>query len=96
MGFYLSEHTTTITNEKNKSNVVRLPRPQMSDEEIYDTLAHAIIKNIPISIQLNERPFDSSNFTDDLIGRIRGYSEDMLFLDHSSLPIHLIRHITLL
>lgn len=95
MGFYLSEHTSTQQEETKQKNITYLPKRQMSEEEIFNMLGHAILKNFQVSIQLNERSFDSNSFLENITGHINGYSEDLLFLGDASLPIESIRHVSI-
>ncbi len=95
MGFYLSEHTSTQQEETKQKNITYLPKRQMSEEEVFNILGHAILKNLCVSVQLNERHFNTQSFSKDITGNVRGYSEYLLFLEGSSLPIESIRHVSI-
>lgn len=96
MGFYLSEHTSTQQEETKQKNITYLPKRQMSEEEVFNILGHAILKNLCVSVQLNERHFDTQSFSEDITGHIKGYSEQFLFLDNHSILIESIRNISVL
>jgi len=92
-GFFLSEHTENLTNERIHSTETILAKEQMSEELIFETIDFAIYKQKKISIQLNIRDIEG-NFLEDITGMIKGYDEANIYLDTVKVPLNQIRHIT--
>lgn len=95
MGFFLSDHTSRLHEETAKDYRVVDGRGSMSYEEINDVLNVAILKNKSVSIQINTRDNETRNFNDDIIGKLKGYTNEELFLDDIAIPMTLIRNVKL-
>lgn len=91
-GFYLSEHTNKLDYSEIERNRFFEGRVQMSEELIFQIIDFAIFKNKKLSIQLNVKDIEGS-FFDDVIGKVRGYDENEIFLDDIKIPISQIRNI---
>lgn len=95
MGFFLSEHTSTIQRENEEYLKYNEGKEEMDLSDIKSTLNVAILKNYPVSIQLNLRMMGGHGFIDDIKGFIEGYEHDAVLVDDTKIYIDMIRHVEL-
>lgn len=80
-GFYLSDHTAALKKQAKKSSHQNNLRPQQELTEITKFLMQSYTYNQIVKVQLNV--FDLNNHVkDDLTGEIKGYDEDLFYLDN--------------
>lgn len=92
-GFFLSEHTADLNKEQKETNKVIAAKEQMSEELIFEIIDFAIFKNKKIAVQLNIKDIEG-NFMDDVVGFIKGYDEDEIYLSEDmTVPLSQIRHV---
>lgn len=91
-GFYLSEHSSTLS----KTDIERLTsyagRDEQSEELIFEIIDNSILRTVKLSIQLNIKDVEGS-FLPSIEGFVTGYDEDDLFLDDVRVPISYIRSV---
>ncbi|KRK94124.1 hypothetical protein [Companilactobacillus futsaii] len=80
-GFYLSDHTAALKKQAKKASHQNDLRPQQGLTEITKFLMQSYTYNQIVQIQLNV--FDlNDHVKDDLTGEIKGYDEDLFYLDN--------------
>ena len=96
LGFYLSEHTREIHHASEQSNEIYTGKPMMSYEDIFSVINESILKDQPVMIQPNLANIENGSFTDELCGKIEGYTETSLYINQLPIDLSLIRHIELI
>ncbi|MGM0217869.1 hypothetical protein [Enterococcus sp. AZ126] len=89
-GFYLSEHTAIIEQEKKRQPAEK--KIQMSWTEIDEVLAQAFQSQAEVRIQKEELDCDG-NYGADVIGRIQGHDALGIYVDGHKIGYDEIRHI---
>lgn len=91
-GFYLSEHTDTLHNEKKAEANRPVQKIQMDVDEIGEVLSEAVLKSRKIVIQIEER--DSNGYyRPDIIGMIQGSDELGIYVSGTKVGYDEIRHV---
>ena len=93
-GFFLSEHTAEIekfTKEEYKFNEAK---ELMSEQEVSRIIEQALLRKLPVRVQINAVDLNGS-YADDVVGHIRGYSEDGIHIGAEIVPFESIRNIKL-
>ncbi|MGF2054296.1 hypothetical protein [Vagococcus fluvialis] len=93
-GFMLSEHNAQIANDDAERYLVIPGKEEMSQEHIYEVFETAIRNSQQVAIQINTRT-PGGNFMPDIVGFVKGYDEDYIYIDDTPVNINLIRHIEL-
>lgn len=93
-GFYLSEHTSQLAQEKKAKTLIWPQKPVMSPAEINQVLTTALKKNQPITLQKEELDQEGHYFPD-ITGLIQAYDELGLFVAGEKIHYDEIRHVTL-
>ncbi|OJG75718.1 hypothetical protein RV12_GL000057 [Enterococcus quebecensis] len=91
-GFYLSEHTAIIEQEKKRQPPEK--KRQMSWAEIDEVLAQAFQNQVEVIIQKEELDGEG-NYGADIIGRIQGHDELGIYVDSQKVGYDEIRHVHL-
>lgn len=95
-GFYLSDHTSAL-NAEHETNYKVLQReilPQMTVKEITEVINKAIVKDKTVKIQTNKCD-SNSIFEAPIVGKIKGYIENDLYIDDYTVEISVIRHVSI-
>lgn len=100
IGFYLSDHTALLNKDNQQRYKENPQKPQLPLEEISSLLQQSYTMNKRIALQLEELD-NERNYYDDLVGRVIGQKEQMIYLatDEQAiihLEIERIRHAKLL
>lgn len=100
IGFYLSDHTALLNKDNQQRYKENPQKPQLPLEEISSLLQQSYTMNKRIALQLEELD-NERNYYDDLVGRVIGQKEQMIYLatDEQAiihLEIEQIRHAKLL
>lgn len=91
-GFYLSEHTDTLHNEKTAEANRPVQKMQMDVDEIGEILSEAVLKSRKIVIQIEER--DSNGYYQpDIIGIIQGSDELGIYVGSTKVGYDEIRNV---
>lgn len=91
-GFYLSEHTDTLYNEKTAEANRPVQKMQMDVDEIGEILSEAVLKSRKIVIQIEER--DSNGYyRPDIIGIIQGSDELGIYVGSTKVGYDEIRNV---
>lgn len=91
-GFYLSEHTDTLHNEKTAEANRPVQKMQMDVDEIGEILSEAVLKSRKIVIQIEER--DSNGYyRPDIIGMIQGSDELGIYVGGTKVGYDEIRNV---
>ncbi|OJG28031.1 hypothetical protein RU98_GL002240 [Enterococcus caccae] len=91
-GFYLSEHTAIIEQEKKRQPAEK--KIQMSWTEIDEVLAQAFQNQVEVRIQKEELDCEG-HYGADIIGRIQGHDELGIFVGGHKIGYDEIRHVQL-
>ncbi|QLL40329.1 hypothetical protein FEM49_03303 (plasmid) [Lactiplantibacillus plantarum] len=93
-GFYLSDHTAALNQQKQQLNEVYVPRPQQSLAEITQLLADAYQRQQPVIIQL--KTVDQNNrHWPDITTLIHGYNANDIVVDADRfIPLPEIRNVS--
>ncbi|WP_086313661.1 hypothetical protein A5821_001191 [Enterococcus sp. 7F3_DIV0205] len=91
-GFYLSEHTAIIEQEKKRQPAEK--KSQMSWLEIDEVLALAFQNQVEVNIQKEELDSEG-NYGADIIGKIQGHDELGIYVDGHKIGYDEIRHVQL-
>jgi hypothetical protein len=94
MGFYLSEHTSTIEKEKTERSFVWSQKPQMTTEEIRSLLEQARLTGRTVIVQLEEMNQEGL-YPPDVSGPILGYDELGIFIGNQKVHYDEIRHVAI-
>ncbi|MCT3399191.1 hypothetical protein [Lentilactobacillus hilgardii] len=92
-GFYLSDHTAALNQQKQQLNAVYVPRPQQSLATITEVLADAYQHQQPVTIQL--KMVDQNNrHLPDITTLIHGYNANDIVVDADRfIPLQEIRNV---
>ncbi|MCD5186735.1 hypothetical protein IV471_15985 [Enterococcus gallinarum] len=91
IGFFLSEHTTSVNKVEEERAYTYPPKPEMEIEEIGEFLQEALLKNKKIAVQLNYTQNDK--FMPDIVGRLSGHNEIGIYVDSTLVEYEEIRNI---
>lgn len=94
MGFYLSEHTSALSIDKNSRNNFIAAKPKMEEIEIHEILEEAFHKNLVVAVQIDEKN-ENNSFGEDITGKLSGFDEQNIYIGKTPISYDLIRHITL-
>lgn len=94
MGFYLSEHTSTIEKEKKERRFVWPQKPQMTIKEISALLEQARLTGRAVIIQLEEMNLEGL-YPPDVSGPILGYDELGIYIGKQKVHYDEIRHVAI-
>lgn len=100
VGFYLSDHTAVLKQAAQKRHQVNLAKKEQSLAEISRLLQQAFLQKKRVSIQLNLLDSES-NFMNDLVGKIIGQKDGVIYLAEEEqgilqVEIDQLRHVELL
>lgn len=100
VGFYLSDHTAVLKQAAQKRHQVNLAKKEQSLAEISRFLQQAFLQKKRVSIQLNLLDSES-NFMNDLVGKIIGQKDGVIYLAEEEqgilqVEIDQLRHVELL
>ncbi|MGY3703983.1 hypothetical protein BW731_01995 [Vagococcus martis] len=95
LGFYLSEHTRELHHMDEKHSTYHVGKSMMDFEEILSVINESILKQVPVRIQPNIANSDNGSFSNELLGKIQGYTETTIYIDELPIELSLIRHIEL-
>lgn len=93
-GFYLSEHTAEISEEKKQRSRINVQKERMTTEEIDQVLSAARLKTEMIRIQ-KEIVDQDNNYLDDVVGFISGYDERGIYLGFEKIDFDEIRNVSI-
>lgn len=91
-GFYLSEHTAIIEQEKKRQPAEK--KAQMSWIEIDEVLAQAFHNQLEVRIQKEELDCEG-NYGEDITGMIQGHDELGIYVADQKIGYDEIRHVQL-
>lgn len=91
LGFFLSEHTSALTQEARRRHFIVKPKREMDEQEIDEVITNARLNNQRISIQTNEVVNDK--YLPDIKGFINGYDNIGIFVDAEFVEYENIRHV---
>ncbi|MBP8751235.1 MAG: hypothetical protein L0G21_10030 [Lactococcus raffinolactis] len=91
-GFYLSEHTNTLSNQTVAEKNCPQQKMQMDVDEIGTILSEAQLKNKQVAIQIEERDVNGY-YKADTVGFIKGYDELGIFVGGTKIGYDEIRHV---
>lgn len=95
-GFYLSDHTSALNAEHATKDKIlqREILPQMTIKEITEVINKSIVKNKVVKIQTNKCDGDGI-YDPPIIGKIKGYMENDLYIDDYTVEISVIRYVSI-
>ena len=73
-GFYLSEHTDTLQDQKKTESNRPVQKMQMDVDEIGQILSEAVLRNKKVAVQIEERDLNG-NYKKDVVGFVQGSDE---------------------
>lgn len=92
MGFYLSEHTAQMDRNFLKSDSDEIEeKSEMSEQEVSLVIEKALIKDKSVTVQTNQ--LVDYHYSPDILGKIRGYNEEGLFIEKNFVAYDKIKHI---
>ncbi|MGX7162280.1 hypothetical protein [Enterococcus massiliensis] len=91
-GFYLSEHTNQLAQEKKERSFIWPAKEVMTKNEIDHVLYEARLKGRMIAIQ-KEEINEEGLYSADIIGKIQGYDELGIYLADQKIDYDEIRHV---
>lgn len=91
-GFYLSEHTDTLSNQSIAEKNSPIQKMQMDVDEIGQVLSEAQLKNKQITVQIEERDLNG-NYKTDTIGFIKGFDDLGIYVGSTKIGYDEIRHV---
>lgn len=91
-GFHLSDHTAALKKQA-KQEAQRYPaKPHQSLAEISRRLNQAFANHLTVSIQMGTRDANGQ-YQPDLVGKVRGYQDELIYLDQHEVVMENIRHV---
>lgn len=91
LGFFLSDHTSQINNER-KAREYRIPqKPKMTLEEIDRVLYYAKLKNLPVAIQKDEMSLEGF-YDNDIVGKLKGFDDLGIYVGQEKIDYDNIRN----
>ncbi|WP_291293649.1 hypothetical protein [Enterococcus sp.] len=90
MGFFLSEHTTSV-NKVVEERAYSSPKPEMDVDETGCGLHEALLKNNKIAVQLNYTKNDK--FMPDITSHLSGHDEIGIYIDSTFIECEEIRNV---
>ena len=91
-GFFLSEHTKQLSEEKTEANFIVPEKELMTSDEIDRTLYEARLKDRSIAIQKEEVDAEGHYFPD-IVGKIQGYDELGIYIANQKVDYDEIRNV---
>ncbi|RVU70396.1 MULTISPECIES: hypothetical protein [Lactobacillus] len=92
-GFFLSDHTLKINQDKAKRATVYPKKKEMSETEVSELLLKAFSDHYPVSIQLKNLDEDGS-FAEDIKGFVEGYTDkNIVVVSEASVNLDEINHV---
>lgn len=91
-GFYLSEHTDTLQDQKKTESNRPVQKMQMDVDEIGQILSEAVLRNKKVAVQIEERDLNG-NYKKDVVGFVQGSDELGIYIDNTKVGYDEIRHI---
>lgn len=91
IGFFLSEHTTSVNKVEEERAYTYPPKPEMEIEEIGEFLQEVLLKNKKIAVQLNYTQNDK--FMPDIVGHLSGHNEIGIYVDSTLVEYEEIRNV---
>lgn len=93
-GFFLSEHTATLSSDHTTRHTSIKGLPQLTEQEIQDVIEEALLKDRAVSIQLDETDLEG-NFRPNVTGKLIGYDDVALYVGTTAIPYDTVRWIGL-
>lgn len=90
-GFFLSEHTATIAQQRKQSAIVIKPKEKLTEEEIGSILSEAVVKSKRVAVQLDKVVDDS--YLPDIAGMVSGYDETGIYVGGERINFDEIRNV---
>ena len=90
-GFFISEHTAMLKEERRKEAIVIEPKEKLTEEEIGAVLSEAIVKNKRVAVQLDNIVDDS--YLPDICGMVKGYDESAIYIGSERIKLEEIRNV---
>lgn len=90
-GFYLSEHTASISKLEGEEAVVWPAKEKMTGEEINQVLTFAKMKNFSVAIQKEELDVEGHHLPD-VVGRITGFDSIGVYIGNKKIAYESIRN----
>lgn len=95
-GFFLSDHTLKINQDKRKRATIYSKKTEMSEAEISELLLRSFSNHFPVSIQLKNLDVDGY-FAEDVKGFVEGYlDKNIVVVSGMSIAMDEINHIELI
>ncbi len=94
-GFFLSEHTSTLTKDEYDRYNIMQPKDELDESTIFEILNDAVTTHAHVSIQLNFRDIEG-NFMPDITGQVKGHDECNIYIDDYKMRIDQVRHIEII
>ncbi len=92
-GFFLSDHTLKINQDKRKRATIYSKKTEMSEAEISELLLRSFSNHFPVSIQLKNLDVDGY-FAEDVKGFVEGYlDKNIVVVSGMSIAMDEINHI---
>ena len=91
-GFYLSDHTAKINQDKKRRDTVYVKKKPMSQEDIRAMLLKSFGGHRKVSVQLKDLSIDN-DLQADIVGFVEGYQEDTAIVSGNLVLIEDINHI---
>ena len=91
-GFYLSDHTAKINQDKKRRDTVYVKKKTMSQKDIRAMLMRSFGERRKVSVQLKELSVDN-DLQADIVGFVEGYQEDTAIISRNLVLIEDINHI---
>jgi hypothetical protein len=91
-GFYLSDHTTKINQDKKRRDTVYVKKKTMSQKDIRAILLKSFGEHRKVSVQLKDLSIDN-DLQADIVGFVDGYQEDTVIISGNLVLIEDINHI---
>ncbi|GAA0038720.1 hypothetical protein [Lactobacillus amylovorus] len=91
-GFYLSDHTAKINQDKKRRDTVYVKKKTMSQKDIRAILLKSFGEHRKVSVQLKDLSIDN-DLQADIVGFVDGYQEDTVIISGNLVLIEDINHI---
>ncbi|MHC5250550.1 hypothetical protein [Enterococcus sp. LJL90] len=93
-GFFLSEHTATLSSDHTTRHTSIKALPQLTEQELQDVIEEALLKDRAVFIQLDETDLEG-NFRPNVTGKLIGYDDVALYVGTTAIPYDTVRLIGL-
>lgn len=91
MGFYLSEHTAQMDRSFQEEHTIIKEKSTMNNQAITEIMEEALLKEKMIAVQTNE--LIDHSYRPDIVGKIRGYNEQGIFVGEAFIAYEAIKHV---